>query len=62
MERKKFQRISRYIHLTSSGIEGDELVRSQVISELPPVESATPEAGGISDALRREIQFSPKSV
>ncbi len=62
MERKKFQRISRDRHLTSAEIERDELVRSQVIKEFPPADSATPDAGGISDALRHAIQSSPKSV
>ena len=32
------------------------------MKEFPPSDLATPEAGGISDALRRAIQASPKSV
>jgi len=62
MKRKKFQRISRHRHLTSAEIESDELVRSQVNEEFPPTDSASPETGGISDALRRAIQSSPKTV
>jgi transcriptional regulator with XRE-family HTH domain len=62
LERKKFQRIIRDRHLTDAEVASDELIRSQVLKEFPPAESATPEAGGISDSLRRAIQSSPKSV
>ncbi|XZE17733.1 helix-turn-helix domain-containing protein [Pirellulaceae bacterium SH449] len=62
MERKKFERINRDRHLTSAEIESDELARSQVIKEFPSVNSSAPVVGGISDALRRAIQSSPKSI
>jgi hypothetical protein len=62
MERKKFQRVIRDRHLTDTEVGSDELIRSQVFKEFPPANLATPETGGISDALRRAIQASPKSV
>jgi DNA-binding phage protein len=62
MERKKFQRVIRGQHLTEAEVAGDEQIRSQVMKELPPARLAALETGGISDALRRAIQASPKSV
>ena len=62
MERKKLERITRDRHLTDEELASDELIRSQVRNEFPPADAATPEAGGISDALRHAIQTSPKSV
>lgn len=62
MERKKFQRVIRDRHLTNAEVASDELIRTQVIKEFPPADLSTPETGGISDALRRAIQGSPKSV
>lgn len=61
MERKKFQRIIRDRRLTNAEVASDELIRSQVMTEFPSVELA-PETSGISGALRRAIQASPKSV
>lgn len=62
MERKTFRRIVRDRHLTAEEVEADERVRSQVMKEFPPSDLACTDAGGISDALRRAIQSSPKSV
>jgi len=62
MERKKFRRLIRDRRLTDAEMASDELVRSQVVKEFPPSDLITPEVGGISDALRRAIQASPKSV
>jgi len=62
MERKKFQRINRERCLTDAEVDSDELIRSEVIKEYPPSDQATPQTGGISDALRRAIQASPKSI
>ena len=47
-----------------SGAErvADEKIRSQVVQEFPPFDLAVPQAGCISEALRRAIQSSPKSV
>ena len=62
MERKTFRRIVRDRHLTEEEVDADEQVRSQVMKEFPPSDSASSQVGGISDALRRAIQSSPKSV
>jgi len=62
MGRKKLQRVIRGRHLTDEELARDERIRSQVFKEFPPADPATPETGGISDALRHAIQASPKSV
>ena len=62
MKRKKFQRIKRERRLTDAEVESDEVIRSHVFQEFPPSNPATPETGGISDALRSAIQASPKSI
>lgn len=62
MERKKFQRINRERCLTEAEVNSDELIRSQVLKEFPPANLTISETGSISDALRRAIQASPKSV
>ena len=62
MERKKFQRINRQRCLTDAEVDSDELIRSEVFKEFPPSDLATPQTGGISDALRRAIQARPKSI
>jgi DNA-binding phage protein len=62
MERMKFQRINRERCLTEAEVDSDELIRSKVFKEFPPANPATQETGGISDALRRATQASPKSV
>ena len=62
MERKTFRRIIRDRHLTEAEMVVDEKIRSQVVQEFPPFDLAVPQAGCISEALRRAIQSSPKSV
>jgi DNA-binding phage protein len=62
MERKKFQRINRERCLTDAEVDSDELIRSEVFKEFPPSDLAIPQTAGISDALRRAIQASPKSI
>ena len=62
MGRKTFRRIIRDRHLTVEEAASDEKVRSQVMREYPPSDSPPSETAGISEALRRAIQSSPKSV
>lgn len=62
IERKKFQRIIREKELMDQEHASDELIRAQVQQEFPPLAIVPLESGGISDALRRAIQSSPKSV
>ena len=62
LERKTFRRIIRDRHLTEAERVADEKIRSQVVQEFPPFDLAVPQAGCISEALRRAIQSSPKSV
>ncbi len=45
MERKAFRRIIRDRHLTEGEIVADEQIRSQVIQEFPPTDTAVPQAG-----------------
>ncbi len=62
MERKTFRRIIRDRHLTEGEVVADEQIRSQVIQEFPPADTAVSQTGCISEALRRAIRASPKSV
>ena len=62
MERKTFRRIIRDRQLTEEEIVADEQIRSQVMQEFPPTDSAVPQAGCISEALRRALRSSPKSI
>ena len=62
MGRQKFQRVIRDRHLTEADVANDEQIRSQVMKEFPPALLTALEAGRISDALRRAILASPKSV
>ena len=62
LERKTFRRIIRDRHLTEAERVADEKIRSQFVQEFPPFDLAVPQAGCISEALRRAIQSSPKSV
>ena len=62
MERRTFRRIIRDRHLTEEEKVADEQIWSQVVQEFPPSDLAVPQAGCISEALRRAIQSSPKSV
>jgi len=62
MGRQKFQRVIRDRHLTEAEVANDEQIRSQVMKEFPSALLTALDAGGISDALRRAILASPKSV
>ena len=62
MERKKLCRVIRDKHLTEVQATRGEQIRSQVMKEFPSTKLTSLKACGISDALRRAIQASPKSV
>lgn len=62
MERKTFKRVTRNRRLTAEEVAADKEVRRKVMEEFPPAKPPTPEAGALSDALKKAIESSPKSV
>ena len=62
MTSEPFKRAVRSSPLTPEEAVRDKDRRQKIMAEFPPLEAKTVEPGGLSDALRKAIQESPKSV
>jgi hypothetical protein len=62
MKPSRFQRVTKTAHLSPEEVQRDDEVRRKVMAEFPPAEPAEPVEAGLSDALRKAVQTSPKSV